>query len=140
MPKVFGETAMLGYLIALFTIVPAVELALLIKVGQHIGAGYTVGIVIVTGVLGAFLAKLQGLLTLRRIQDEVNRGVMPAEAMFDGVVILSSGLLLLTPGFLTDLVGFAGLLPFSRRAIKRWLGGKVRKMIREGRAVSFKPF
>ena len=135
-----GETAVLGYLIALFTIVPAVELVLLIEVGQRIGAVYTVGIVVLTGVLGAFLAKLQGLLTLKRIQDDVNRGVMPAEAMFDGVIILCSGLLLLTPGFVTDFLGFAGLLPFTRRAIKRLLARKASKMIREGRAVSFRTF
>ena len=64
---------MLGYLILLFTVVPITELALLIKIGQHIGLGYTLGIVILTGITGAYLAKMQGLITLRRIQKDVNQ-------------------------------------------------------------------
>lgn len=131
---------MLGYLILLFTVVPVVELALLIKVGQHIGVAYTLGIVIITGVTGAFLAKLQGLLTLRRIQDDINQGIMPADKLFDGFLILCSGILLLTPGFITDLMGFMGLIPFTRKLIKGWLGRKVKNMISEGRVVTFTSF
>ncbi len=106
---------MLGYLILLFTVVPVIELALLIKVGQHIGVAYTLGIVVITGIVGAYLAKLQGLLTLRRIQDDINQGIMPADRLFDGVLILCSGILLLTPGFITDMIGLMGLIPFTRR-------------------------
>jgi len=58
---------MLGYLILLFTVVPLIELALLIKIGQHIGLGYAIGVVVITGVTGAYLAKMQGLITLRKI-------------------------------------------------------------------------
>ena len=112
---------MFGYLILLFVLVPIVELALLIKIGQCIGVGYTLGIVIVTGVVGAYLAKLQGLLTLRSIQEEINQGRMPADRLFDGVLILCSGILLITPGIITDLVGFMGLIPFTRNLFKRWL-------------------
>ena len=131
---------MLAYLILLFTVVPVIELAILIKVGQHIGVAYTLGIVIITGVTGAFLAKLQGLITLRRIQDDINQGIMPADKLFDGVLILCSGILLLTPGFITDLIGFMGLVPFTRKLIKRWLSRKVKDMISEGRVVTFMPF
>ncbi len=131
---------MLGYLIFLFTVVPVVELAILIKVGQYIGVFYTLGIVVITGVTGACLAKLQGLLTLRRIQDEINQGAMPAERLFDGVLILCSGLLLLTPGFITDIIGFMGLIPFTRKLIKRWLSQKVKNMINQGRVVTFTSF
>ena len=131
---------MLGYLILLFTVVPIIELSLLIKVGQYIGVIYTLAIVIITGVVGAFLAKLQGLLTLRRIQDDINQGIMPADKLFDGVLILCSGLLLLTPGFITDLIGFMGLIPVTRKLIKRWLSRKVKNMVSEGRVVTFTSF
>ncbi|MFO8052601.1 MAG: FxsA family protein [Candidatus Omnitrophota bacterium] len=128
---------MLGYLILLFTVVPIVELALLIKIGQFLGVFYTVGIVIITGVTGAYLAKLQGLITLRRIQEEVNNGRMPADRLFDGVLILCSGLLLLTPGLITDLLGFLGLIPLSRNLLKRWLRQKIKDIISEGRVITF---
>ena len=127
---------MLGYLILLFTVVPIVELVLLIKVGQHIGVFYTLAIVILTGVAGAFLAKLQGLLTLRRIQEEINQGRMPADKLFDGVWILCSGILLLTPGLLTDLMGFLGLIPFTRNLFKQWLKQKIKNMITKGEVIT----
>lgn len=116
---------MLGYLILLFTIVPVIELALLIKVGQYIGTANTVAVVILTGVTGAYLAKMQGLITLRRIQDEANRGLMPADKLFDGAVILCSGVLLITPGFITDLIGLAGLFPLTRNLLKQYLKRKI---------------
>ncbi len=127
---------MLGYLILLFTLVPIVELALLIKVGQYIGVGYTLGIVVFTGVVGAYLAKMQGLFTLRRIQDDINQGRMPKDTLFDGVLILCSGILLLTPGFITDLIGFMGLIPFTRNLFKQWLKRKIKDMISHGKVVT----
>jgi len=131
---------MLGYLILLFTLVPIIELALLIKIGQYIGVGATLAIVILTGISGAFLARLQGFITLRRIEDAVNRGTMPAEEMFDGVMILCGGLLLLTPGLITDFVGFMALIPFTRHLIKVWLRRKIQRMIDEGRVITISPF
>ena len=131
---------MLGYLILLFTIIPVIELTLLIKVGQSIGAAYTISIVILTGVAGAYLAKLQGLITLRRIEEEVNQGRMPADRLFDGVVILCSGLLLLTPGFITDLIGFMGLIPITRGLFKRWLRGRIDDIISQGRVITITSF
>ncbi|MFC1514606.1 FxsA family protein [Candidatus Omnitrophota bacterium] len=127
---------MLGYLILLFTLVPLIELALLLKVGQFIGVGYTIMIVVITGVTGAYLARLQGLLTLRKIQDEVNQGLMPADKLIDGVVILCSGILLLTPGLVTDLIGFMGLIPFTRNVLKRWLKRKLKDTIDQGRVIT----
>ncbi|MEA3328858.1 MAG: FxsA family protein [Candidatus Omnitrophota bacterium] len=131
---------MLGYLILLFTLIPVIELALLIKVGQYIGAGYTIGIVIFTGVAGAYLAKMQGLLILHRIQEDVNQGIMPADKLFDGVLILCSGILLLTPGFITDIIGFMGLLPLTRNWFKRWLRRKIEDMISQGKIITITPF
>ena len=131
---------MLGYLILLFTVVPVVELALLIKIGQHIGVGYTLTIVILTGVVGAYLARSQGFRTLRRIQEDINEGLMPADKIFDGVMILCGGILLLTPGFITDLAGFMALVPLTRYLIKRWLIRKIKDMIAQGRVVTITSF
>ncbi|MEA3560195.1 MAG: FxsA family protein [Candidatus Omnitrophota bacterium] len=131
---------MLGYLILLFTLIPVIELMLLIRVGQYIGAGYTVAIVIFTGVAGAYLAKMQGLLTLRRIEQDVNQGIMPADKLFDGVLILCSGILLLTPGFLTDIIGFIGLLPLTRNWFKQWLRRKIEDIISQGKVITISSF
>ncbi|UCE19137.1 MAG: FxsA family protein [Gemmatimonadota bacterium] len=116
---------MLIKLILLFTLIPLVELALLIEVGSRIGIGATLAIVIATGVLGAVLAKSQGLAILHRIRNEISTGQLPADALFDGALILAGGLLLLTPGLLTDALGFSCLIPFSRRGIKDWLRRKI---------------
>ena len=130
----------MGYLILLFTLVPVVELALLIKIGQHIGVGYTLTIVILTGVVGAYLARSQGFRTLRRIQEDINEGLMPADKIFDGVLILCGGILLLTPGFITDLIGLMTLVPLTRHLIKLWLKRKIKDMIVQGRVITITSF
>ena len=86
-----------------------------------IGGLNTILLVLGTGVLGAFLAKLEGLRTLRQIQRNLSQGIVPAEEMMDGVIILVAGLLLITPGILTDAFGFLMLIPTTRNAFKRWL-------------------
>ncbi len=134
---------MLGYLILLFIGVPIIELAILIKIGQSLGVGYTLGLVIFTGILGAYLARWQGFVTLRKIQEDVNNGRMPADGLIDGVLILCSGILLLTPGLITDLIGFLGLIPFSRNLVKLWLKRKIKDMLSQGKVItthSFKSF
>lgn len=131
---------MLGYLILLFTLVPLIELAILIKIGQHMGVAYTIGIVLLTGVAGAYLAKMQGLITLRRIQEDINQGIMPADKLFDGVLILCSGILLLTPGLLTDIIGFMGLIPLTRNLLKRWVKAKVEDIISQGKVITVTSF
>ena len=131
---------MLGYLILLFIGVPIVELAILIKIGQLLGVGYTLGLVILTGILGAYLARWQGFVTLRKIQEEANKGRMPADRLFDGVLILCSGILLLTPGLITDLIGFIGLIPFTRNLVKRWLKQKIKDMLSQGRTITIQSF
>ena len=129
---------MLGYLILLFTLVPVVELALLIRVGQHIGLSNTLFIVIFTGIAGAYLAKTQGLITLVKMQQDVNKGIMPTDKIFDGVMILCGGILLLTPGLITDLIGFILLIPFSRTLVKIWIRHKIEDMISQGRIITIK--
>ena len=131
---------MLGYLMLLFTLVPLIELAILIKIGQHMGVAYTIGIVLLTGVAGAYLAKMQGLITLQKIQEDINQGIMPADKLFDGVLILCSGILLLTPGLLTDIIGFMGLIPLTRNLLKRWIKAKVEDIISQGKVITVTSF
>jgi UPF0716 protein FxsA len=105
-------------LLLLFTVVPLVELLLLIKIGGLIGVVPTIGIVLATGILGAWLTKLEGLKTLRGIREDLASGRMPADRLVDGLLILVAGAVLLTPGLLTDACGFFLLVPASRRMVR----------------------
>ncbi len=108
-------------LLLLFIIVPILEIYVLLEVGNTIGLGATILLVFATGIAGAHLARTQGLSLMNKIQKELADGRMPTEELLDGAMVLSGGLLLLTPGFCTDLAGFSLLAPFSRIVIKRWL-------------------
>ena len=119
-------------LLIIFTIVPIIELYVLIEAGQQIGVGPTITMIILTGIAGAYLARTQGFDLIRRIQSELNRGQLPAEDMFDGALILAGGLLLLTPGFCTDLFGFCLLTPVTRKITKVWLKKWLDKKIQRG--------
>jgi len=112
---------MFFYLLILFMAVPIVELALLIRIGRAISVGPTIALVLLTGMVGAALARHQGVRTLGRIQAELAGGRMPTGPMVDGLLILVAGLLLITPGILTDAVGFALLIPPVRRLFRRRL-------------------
>ena len=114
---------MFGRLLLLFTIVPAFELWLLIQLGQWIGALETVLIIVVTGGLGAFLAKREGLGVLRALQAELTQGIPPGERLVEGLLVLIGGVLLITPGVLTDLTGFVLIMPWSRR----WLAPRIQR-------------
>ncbi len=114
-----------------FLLVPLVEIYLLIKVGSLIGALPTVFLVVFTAVLGAWLLRLQGFATLGRVRQTLARGELPAIELLEGVVLVISGALLLTPGFFTDTLGFLGLIPAVRRTVILWflrrgLAGSVR--------------
>jgi UPF0716 protein FxsA len=106
-------------LLLLFTLVPLVELYLLISIGGVIGVAPTIAIVIGTGVLGAWLARWQGLAVLRRISDEMAAGRLPTDALVDGLLVLAAAAMLLTPGLLTDTAGFVLLVPAGRTAVRR---------------------
>ena len=101
-------------LLLLFIAVPIIELILLIKVGQQIGALATIVIVILTGIMGASLARREGIQIFSKIRSTLNQGEIPGKEMVEGVLILIGGVLLLTPGFLTDLAGFSLLIPQIR--------------------------
>ena len=123
---------MLLRLLLLFTIVPLVELYLLIRLGTYIGTGDTVAIVIGTGVVGGLLARSQGLAVVHRIRTELSQGRVPAESLFDGLLILISGAMLITPGLLTDGLGLFFLIPWTRQAFKSWLKRKVQEKVAQG--------
>ncbi len=123
---------MLLGLFFLFTLVPLLELYLLIRLGTYIGAVDTIAIVIGTGVAGGLLAKSQGLAVLDRMRAELNQGRLPAESLFDGLLILIAGAMLVTPGLLTDGLGLLLLIPWSRQVIKSWLKRKMQEKISEG--------
>jgi len=120
-------------LILVFTIVPFIELLVLIELGSYIGTFNTIMVVVITGVIGAFMARVAGLSVLFKIQENLRAGIFPKDELFDGILILIGGAFLLTPGLLTDAVGFLLLLPLGREGIKRWLKEIVKKrMDREG--------
>lgn len=119
-------------LLFLFIAMPMIELALLIQVGQWVGAPRTIALVIVTGVVGAWLARQQGAQVLRRLQQDLVRGETPAPLLIDGALILVAGLLLITPGILTDGIGFLLLIPVTRREIRVWMRRWLEKKLRDG--------
>lgn len=113
-------------LFLLFIAMPVLEMWLLITVGSHIGAMATIGLVLLTAVVGAGLLREQGFETLWRGQRKLQEGQLPAQEIVEGIVLAVSGALLLTPGFFTDAVGFAGLIP-PLRAL--FVSAALRKMV-----------
>ena len=111
----------LHYLIALFIGLPILELAVLFKVHEFAGFFPTVLLVLLTGIGGAALVRKQGISILIKIQHELSAGNVPAPQMIDGVMILISGALLVTPGLITDVAGFLLLVPYVREKIRYWL-------------------
>ncbi|MEM7310354.1 MAG: FxsA family protein [Planctomycetota bacterium] len=120
-------------LLALFLLVPIVELVLLIQLGKHVGLGATLGLIVATGFAGAWLTRRQGLGTLARIQAELGAGSVPTDALIDGLLILLAGAVLLTPGLLTDAAGFLLLVPATRRRVRDAARGRLGRAVREGR-------
>ena len=123
---------MIGQLFLLFAIVPLIELFLLIQVGGYIGALNTILLVVLTALLGAALARLEGMRTLRQISDSLSQGLMPAEKLVDAFLIFSGGVLLVTPGVLTDVFALGLLIPFTRTHFKRWLRRRFDRMVASG--------
>jgi len=119
-------------LFLLFTAVPLLELALLIKVGSVIGAFNTITIVVLTGALGAWMARRQGLRVLQRITESMRQGEPPGKGLLDGAFILIGGAFLLTPGLITDALGFLCLLPPTRNIMRAWALRKIQDRIDRG--------
>jgi len=113
-------------LLAAFIGVPLIEIALFIQVGGFIGLWPTIGVVILTAVAGTALLRHQGLIALTRLQDSLDRGETPLDSVFDGFCLLAAGMLLLTPGFFTDALGFLLFTPPLRSALKRIIANRIK--------------
>jgi UPF0716 protein FxsA len=125
---------MLARLFLLFIILPILDLTVLVKLGGSIGFWPTLTLVLLTGAAGAALARAEGLRVLKLVQRELAAGRVPGSALLDGVAILAGGLLLLTPGFITDVMGLALLLPPTRRWVKRVVRRWFEEQLDTGRA------
>ncbi|MGH9011209.1 MAG: FxsA family protein [Acidimicrobiia bacterium] len=120
---------MLPVLVALFIGVPFAEIYVLLQVGHVIGVVNTLGLLILISVVGAWLAKREGLGVLRRMQRSIDAGRVPGTELVDGFLILLAGALMLTPGFLTDILAILLLLPPVRAVVRRELRRRVARRI-----------
>lgn len=128
---------MFRILIVLFIVVPAIELWGLISVGKVIGPWWTVALVILTGVVGAWLAKQQGLQVFRLVQLQLSRGQMPTETLIDGFLVLVGGILLMAPGFFSDVIGLILLIPYTRMIVRHLLKLWLWRLVSSGRIQLF---
>ncbi|MDZ5605812.1 FxsA family protein [Bacillus pseudomycoides] len=119
------------WMLFLFILIPAIEITVLIGSSHLIGLWSTFAIIVFTGVLGAYLAKKQGFKVLREIQSRLNNGEMPADAVLDGIFVFVGGVLLILPGYVTDVIGFVFIFPMTRKLFKpfimKWLEWKLRR-------------
>ncbi len=129
---------MLFRLLLLFTVIPVIELALLIKIGGIIGTMNTVMIILITGIWGAMLARAQGMRVLQRMRENMLAGIMPTEELFDGGMVLVGGALLLTPGFVTDFLGLIFLIPQTRALIKEYLKRWIQHKMDSGQIYTYR--
>ncbi|QSR34053.1 biotin--acetyl-CoA-carboxylase ligase [Marinobacterium iners] len=111
-------------LFLLFIIIPIIEITVLIQVGQAIGAWYTVGLVLLSAFIGVNMLRHQGLSTLARAQQRMDQGEVPGQEMAEGILLAVGGALLVTPGFVTDVIGFSCLIPAARCALIKPLIGR----------------
>lgn len=126
---------MLFRLFLIFSVVPVIEIYLLIKVGRLVGALPTVALLLLISFAGAWLVRAQGFAIMGRIQSELASGRIPAASMLDGAVVLIGGLLLLTPGFFTDFLGLFCLIPLTRAMIKQYLGLWLQRKLSSGQII-----
>jgi len=119
-------------LILIFIIVPLMEILLLIEIGSRIGTLNTIFIIILTGILGGSMMRYQGFTIIRNIQEDLSQGRMPTGELINGALVLVGGILLLTPGFFTDAVGFVLLIPATRGFIRKKIQLLIRRKIESG--------
>ncbi len=121
---------MLLKLFLCFTLIPVIELYLLIRMGNAIGGIETIAVVIATGFFGAWLARMEGINTMLRVRTSMQQGNVPAEELIDALIILIAGIVLITPGLLTDCAGLLLLWPASRNTFKCFLKNKFNEITR----------
>ena len=116
-------------LLLIFIVTPLVELAILIELGRRFGTWHTIGIIVLTGLIGASLAKTQGLKVYRNLTESLHNGELPHNHLIEALVLLVGGALLITPGVLTDIVGFVLVLPWTRRQVGEQVKLQFRKRL-----------
>lgn len=126
---------MLGKILLAFILLPLVDMYVLFLVAGRIGVLETVAVVVVTGIVGGLLARVQGIQTVRRLQYKMGRGESPSSELADGALILFGAALLVTPGLITDAIGFALLLPFIRPYIRSSLSSYLSDKVQRGDVV-----
>ncbi len=119
-------------LFLLFTLIPVIELFLLIQLSSFLGPLSTIVLVVSTGFAGASLAKLQGMQTIMKIQENYKQGIMPGDEVIDAFLILVAGIVLITPGLLTDIAGILLLIPKTRNAFKLFVKKGFEKRVQSG--------
>jgi len=106
-------------------LVPIVELYVLLEIGKKIGIFSTIAIIIITGITGAYLIKKQGFYILFRVKNQMNEGIIPTDNLFEGLLVIIGGIFLITPGIISDIIGFLLVIPQSRfivfKFVKQWL-------------------
>jgi UPF0716 protein FxsA len=131
---------MLAKLFIIFAVVPVLELYVLIKVGKLIGAWETVAILLAVSFAGAWLVRHQGFAIISRIQGELAAGRIPAAELLDGLLVLVGGILLLTPGFITDFLGLFFIIPAGRFLLKQYLRRWLENRLSRGGVINIRRF
>lgn len=127
------------YLIIFFVVIPIIEVAILIKVGTYIGTSNAVLVIVLSGVLGSVLTRLQGFIILQKINERLSSGIMPSQEILDGSLVLIGGLCLLAPGMIGDVIGLTLLIPWTRILVRKVLTLFIRKRIDKGQTITLIP-
>jgi UPF0716 protein FxsA len=128
----------MNYFVLFLIAFPILEIAILIKVGTNIGVLNTVWLILVTGALGAVMARVQGFLILQKISDNLNRGIMPSEEIMDGALVLVGAICLLDPGIIGDILGFILLIPWTRSLVRRLVSLVLRRKLDRGEVITIR--
>ncbi|MBP1154606.1 MULTISPECIES: FxsA family protein [unclassified Paenibacillus] len=123
---------MFRYIIIALIVIPALEIIVLFQMGKLIGGWSTFGLIIMTGFVGAWLARREGLKVWKQAQNQLSLGQPPGDSILDGICIFTGGMLLLTPGLLTDVFGLLFVLPVTRPLFKGWIYSLLRKVAERG--------
>lgn len=129
---------MIWKLFFLFTVTSLVELALLIWIGQYLGIMVTIGLVLLTAVIGATMAKIEGIRVWTRLLRELRQGNIPTDELVEGGLIFAGGITFLTPGFITDTLGILCLIPPTRRLFRNFVKSWIREKFEQGGGISFR--
>ncbi|MEC7108016.1 MAG: FxsA family protein [Verrucomicrobiota bacterium] len=122
----------LNKLLLIFITLPILELAVLLRLDDAIGLFQTIVLIFLTGIIGAWLVRQQGISIIFKIKKEISDGNMPAKEMIDGVMVLIAGAVLVTPGLITDIFGFLLLIPYTRNFIRKWIRHRIEKYVNSG--------